>query len=207
VLEDGERILVKNQTLASENGIYEAHSGAWNRAPDADSWDELVAAFVFVEMGNLYADTGWICTVDSEGYLGDPVNWTQFSAAGLILAGNGLVKSGNYLHFATAGGYTVNQIPITTGATTIGFIANGSANQMLRVPSGGGTPEKKTTASPEKRREKNLKVFLARGNQTGYSYCVVGWSASGSRLVKHPTGGPDWSASRCPQGQFCTRTP
>jgi hypothetical protein len=140
VLEDSERILVKNQTLASENGIYEAHSGAWNRAPDADSWDELVAAFVFVEMGVVYADTGWLCTVDSEGYLGDPVNWTQFSAAGVILAGNGLVKSGNYLHFATASNYTVNQIPITTGATTIGFLANGSANQVLRVPAGGGAP-------------------------------------------------------------------
>ena len=44
-----DRILVKNQTLSQNNGIYAAASGAWTRTADADTWNELVSAFVFVE--------------------------------------------------------------------------------------------------------------------------------------------------------------
>lgn len=78
-----DRILVKNQTLPAQNGIYLAKAGTWVRALDANTWTELVAAFTFVEQGTTMADTGWVCTADQGGTLETTaVAFTQFSAAG-----------------------------------------------------------------------------------------------------------------------------
>ena len=94
----GDRILVKDQTSPTENGIYVAAAGAWTRATDADTWSEVVSAFVFVEQGSANADSGWVCTVDTGGTIDStPMTWTQFSGAGQITAGNGLTKLGNTL--------------------------------------------------------------------------------------------------------------
>ncbi len=93
-----DRILVKDQTNQSQNGIYIVSSGAWSRASDADSWSELVSAYVWVESGTVNGDSGWLCTVDPGGTLGTTaVTWVQFSAAGQIVAGEGLSKNGNTL--------------------------------------------------------------------------------------------------------------
>ena len=62
-----DRVLVKDQSTASANGIYVVQAGAWTRATDTDTWNELVAAFVFVESGTVNADSGWVCTVDPGG--------------------------------------------------------------------------------------------------------------------------------------------
>jgi hypothetical protein len=92
----GSRVLVKNQTAPAENGIYVAASGTWARSADANTWDELVSAYTFVEEGGTYADTGWVCTVNAGGTLGTtPVTWSQFSGAGTYVAGTGLTLSGN----------------------------------------------------------------------------------------------------------------
>ena len=106
----GNRVLVKNQTNATQNGIYVAASGAWARSSDADTWAELVSAYVFVEEGSTYADTGWVCTINAGGTLGtDPVTWSQFSGAGTYVAGTGLTLSGNTFSITntavTAGSY------------------------------------------------------------------------------------------------------
>lgn len=89
VLVAGDRVLVKDQTTASTNGIYTVNAGAWTRTTDADTWPELVSAFTFVEQGTTNADTGWLCTVDTTGTLGTtPVTFVQFSAAGQIVGLN-----------------------------------------------------------------------------------------------------------------------
>jgi hypothetical protein len=89
------RVLVKNQTTSSQNGIYVSSSGAWTRSSDANTWNQLVSAYVFVEEGTLQADTGWVCTVDPGGTLGvTAVTWAQFSGAGTYTAGTGLTLSG-----------------------------------------------------------------------------------------------------------------
>lgn len=93
-----ERVLVKNQSTAYENGIYLVKSGAWVRSSDADTWGELVSAFVFVEEGTANADNGYVCTVNTGGTLDTTaVTWEQFSGAGQITAGDGLSKTGNTL--------------------------------------------------------------------------------------------------------------
>jgi len=98
----GDRVLVKNQITATENGIYVVAAGAWARAGDADnSPGEEVSGgmFCFVEAGNTYSDTGWVLS-SPDGYatLGtDNLVFTQFSSAGTVNAGDGLSKTGNDL--------------------------------------------------------------------------------------------------------------
>lgn len=98
VVQEGDRILVKSQTLAKENGIYVAHAAsAWVRATDQDQAAEFDGAAVLVEHGTVYANTAWtvntaVTTVDT-----DPVNWVQFNGAAGITAGTGLLKTGNTL--------------------------------------------------------------------------------------------------------------
>ncbi len=103
VLAAGDRALVKNQTNRAENGIYVVAAGAWVRSADANSWDELVSAYVFVEDGTVNANAGFTCTVQSGGTLGTtPVTWVQFSGAGQVIAGAGLLKDGNTLSVDTS---------------------------------------------------------------------------------------------------------
>ena len=87
----GNRVLVKNQTTTSQNGIYLASATAWSRAPDADTWNELVSALVFVESGSTLAGSAWYCTIQPGGTLGTTaVTWSNFSVAATYTAGTGL---------------------------------------------------------------------------------------------------------------------
>ena len=90
----GDRVLVKNQTAQAENGIYVAAAGAWSRSPDADNWDELVSALVFIESGG-FAGSAWYCPVQPGGTLGTTaVTWNNFSVGGVYFAGTGLTLTG-----------------------------------------------------------------------------------------------------------------
>ena len=62
----GDRVLVKDQTTTSQNGIYQVNAGAWTRTADADSRDELVSAFVFIPHGSTQnRNTAWVCTIEA----------------------------------------------------------------------------------------------------------------------------------------------
>lgn len=99
----GNRVLVKDQTTAAQNGIYVVSATAWARADDMSLWAEFPNAYVFVEQGTTNADNGFLCTSDQGGTLGSTaVTWVQFSGAGQIVAGAGLTKTGNQLDIGTA---------------------------------------------------------------------------------------------------------
>jgi len=99
----GDRVIVKNQSAPAENGIYSVSATTWTRTADANTWNELISAFAFVEEGTVNGDCGWVCTVDAGGTLGTTsVTWEQFSGAGQITAGDGLTKTGNTLNVVTA---------------------------------------------------------------------------------------------------------
>lgn len=91
-----ERVLVKNQSTASENGIYDCKSGSWARSSDFDTDAEVTSgAFTFVEQGSVNADAGFVLTTDGSITVGTTaLSFTQFSGAGAITAGDGLQKSG-----------------------------------------------------------------------------------------------------------------
>jgi hypothetical protein len=95
----GDRVLVKNQTTASQNGIYIAATGTWTRGPSFNSSaDATPGAFVFVEAGTTQADTGWVLTTDAPITLDTTaLTFTQFSGAGSVIAGNGLTRTGQTL--------------------------------------------------------------------------------------------------------------
>ena len=99
----GDRVLVKDQSAAAENGIYVAAAGAWSRSADANTWDELVNAYSFVEDGTANANNGFVASTVAGGTLGSTaITWFQFSGAGQVIAGTGLTKSGNTLDVNTA---------------------------------------------------------------------------------------------------------
>lgn len=64
------RVLVKDQSTASQNGIYVSGSGAWTRATDFDAWTELPGAVVPVEQGTVNGDRVYLCTVNAGGTIG-----------------------------------------------------------------------------------------------------------------------------------------
>lgn len=100
----GMRVLVKNQTTASQNGVYVSSASSWSRSTDLDAWAELVSAAIFVEQGATQADTAWVCTNDAGGTLGTTaVTWVQFTGAAQVIAGDGLVKVGNTISVDTDG--------------------------------------------------------------------------------------------------------
>jgi len=99
-LQTGDRILIKNQTTSSQNGIYNVNaSGAPSRTTDMATGANAAGAFVFVEQGTINAENGFTCTSDTGSAVVGTNNLTfaQFSGAGQIIAGDGLDKSGNTL--------------------------------------------------------------------------------------------------------------
>lgn len=135
-----DRILVRAQTTASQNGIYyvvtagDAYT-AWviQRTTDFNSSAEASpGSFTFIEEGSTYADTGWVMTADSVVALDTTsLTWVQFSGAGSYSAGRGLVQSGTQFNFAQSTAYTVGDLPYASGASTIGMLAAVATGNVL----------------------------------------------------------------------------
>ena len=121
VLVAGDRVLVKDQSTASENGIYVVDSGSWSRSSDADSDAEVTSGlFTFVSEGDTHADSGWVLTTNDTIVLGTTnLAFAQFSGAGQITAGDGLTKNGNAIDaVGTAGRIVVNPDSIDLDTVT-----------------------------------------------------------------------------------------
>ena len=127
----GSRVLVKDQSTASQNGIYVAASSTWARAADADAWDELVSAAVFIEKGSTLADTSFISTNDAGGTLGSTaVVWTQFGVGG---GGGGWLGEGTDSPEGNSGDIIrINQQTLNNSVTMVAT-DNGSATGPLTI--------------------------------------------------------------------------
>ena len=97
-LATNDRVLVKDQSTASENGIYVVGSSP-ARAADLAAGADAAGMFTFVEQGTVNADNGFVCTSNKgSAVVGtNSLTYAQFSGAGQITAGDGLGKSGNTL--------------------------------------------------------------------------------------------------------------
>lgn len=150
----GNRILVKNQSTASQNGIYVVQeTGAPVRAADAngtaDTGEVSGGTFVFVEEGTLNADSGFVVSSNGAIAVGtDPMNWVQFSGAGAVIAGDGLTKDGTTINAVG----TTDRISVSANAidiastyagqatiTTLGTITTGTWNGVDIAVTDGGT--------------------------------------------------------------------
>lgn len=97
----GQRVLVKSQSSAAENGIYVCAAGAWSRSTDMDAGAEFPSAAVFVSEGSVNADVGYVCTNDAAPNVGsDAIAFVQFTGLGSITAGAGLKKNGSTIAVA-----------------------------------------------------------------------------------------------------------
>ena len=92
-----ERVLVKDQSTASQNGIYLCKAGSWARADDMAASGDAAGAFTFVEQGSTYSDVGFVCSSNKGSAVVGTNNlaFTQFSGSGTLSAGDGLDKTGN----------------------------------------------------------------------------------------------------------------
>jgi hypothetical protein len=123
VLVAGDRVLVKNQTDAEDNGIYVVAAGSWPRAADANVSSELSpGSFVFVEEGTINGDNGYVMNADAPITLGtSDITWVQFSGAGQVVAGDGLTKTNNTLNVVgTANRITANADNVDIASTYVG---------------------------------------------------------------------------------------
>ncbi len=127
-LATNDRILLKDQSTGSENGIYTVNaSGAPTRATDFDENSEVTGGtFFFVEEGTVNADNGFVMTNDGAITVGTTaLTFTQFSGAGQVTAGSALTKSGNTLNVA------VDNSSIEINSDALRVKASGITNAML----------------------------------------------------------------------------
>jgi hypothetical protein len=149
--DSGYRILLTAQTTASQNGIYVYNDNGTTytltRSSDADTYQELVGASVYVQEGTLYGTSSW---VQSNHYLSSfsGQSWVQFSGAALITAGTGMTKDGNKLDVVgTTDRITANADSIDiastyvgqTSITTLGTVTTGTWNATTVAANKGGT--------------------------------------------------------------------
>lgn len=124
----GNRVLVKNQTTASQNGIYIADTSTWARSDDANSSIKVsTGMYCFVEQGLDNESSGWVLSTTESVSLGTtPLAFTQFNGLGQITAGSGLTKIGNTLNIGGNAGR------IITNADNIDLATTGVASGTYR---------------------------------------------------------------------------
>lgn len=161
----GDRVLVKDQTDAIENGFYRVTNtgGAsaqfvLTRTPDGDEATEITGgAFTFVEEGTANADNGYVATHNGEPTLGtDDVTFEQFSGAGQVDAGSGLTKTGNTLD-------------VNVDGTTIEISADD-----LQLKDGGVTNAKINASAAIAQSKLNMTAATTRANATGIGQANLG---------------------------------
>jgi len=96
----GNRVLVKDQSVPSENGIYVASTTSWNRSVDASNGTVLTAnTLVWVEEGATNDDKGFVLDTNNPVTVGTtPLSFRKYTGLGLVTAGDGLTKSGDTIN-------------------------------------------------------------------------------------------------------------
>ena len=144
-LSTNDRVLVKDQSTASQNGIYIVGSSP-ARADDLAAGSDAAGMFTFVEQGTVNADNGFVCTSNKGSAVVGSNNLTfaQFSGAGQITPGDGLDKSGNTLSIdlKANGGLVIEstEIAVDLAASSItGTLAVGDGGTGSTSASGART--------------------------------------------------------------------
>lgn len=193
VLAAGDRVLVKDQTDATENGIYVASEDAWARAADADTGTLTKGAYVFIEAGTQYKGTGWVLTVDGDLELGvSALSFIQFSETGDVTAGAGLTKAGKVMSVDVGNGIAIvgNKVSVEAEDGTIVVSADG-----VKVGTITDTNIADGTISVAKLNLAGSSILMADGS--------VAWTANqdagGQKLVNLQAGSADGDATNLKQ--------
>lgn len=145
VVPAGMRVLVKNQTDITQNGIYISAAGSWTRAPDMDQGSEVHGTTVYVEAGAQQNNTLWAVLSPAQNdtgfVIGQGILFTRIGAQPPAYVGEWRTAAGttdgnmaSFSSFANNNlkeGYTVDlsgycriysRTGVKTGATQIQFI-------------------------------------------------------------------------------------
>ncbi len=129
-----ERVLVKDQSTSSQNGLYLCKARTWSRTDDLATGDDASSVFVFVDQGTTNSDNSFVCTTNKGSAVVGTNNltFTQFSGAGNPVAGDGISKNGNIIStdLKSNGGLVIesNELAVDLAASSITntlAIANG----------------------------------------------------------------------------------
>lgn len=117
----GDRVLVKDQSTASQNGIYVCAAGAWSRSTDCDSTAEYTtAAFTFIEEGSTNGTTQWkVSTTGSITVGTTSVTWAQWGAGNSYSGGAGLTLTGSTFAVGAGTGITVNADDVAVDTSVV----------------------------------------------------------------------------------------
>ena len=122
----GDRVLLKNQSTASQNGLYiVVASGAASRDPEFDTITELAGQLILISEGSTNADDLYLCTTDTSATLGSSaISYTQvFPSSGGTVTSVAVADSG-------ASEFTVTGSPITSSGT-ISLAVNAIDNSKI----------------------------------------------------------------------------
>ena len=132
-----DRVLVKDQSTGSQNGIYvfNGSGSAMTRATDADANSEVTSGlFTFVTEGTVNADSGFVLTTDGSITVGSTaLAFAQFSGAGQITAGAAMTKTGNTLDVAVDG----QSLEVSSDALRIKGITQTATGDLIFGKTGG----------------------------------------------------------------------
>jgi hypothetical protein len=188
-LQNGDRILIKNQTAQATNGIYVRTSGTvYTRAVDADTADDITGGtFVFVEQGTANADSGFVFTHEGTPTVGTTnLTVSQFSGAGQITAGAALLKTGNTLDVRvddssieiTADALNVKSLGITNAMLAGSITRSKLANPFINFSD-------ETSSSGQVQLEETLRFLAGEGINTvasGSTLTISGELATTSNI-------------------------
>jgi len=133
-LVDGDRVLLKNQTTASQNGIYVYASTGLTRAIDMDAAGEFVGAFFFVEEGTVNSDQGYVMSANGTINVGTTdIEFTKFTGTGQITTGSALSKNGNTLNVNVDGTYIM-----VDGSDELTIKGTSTTGEVLKSDGAGG---------------------------------------------------------------------
>jgi hypothetical protein len=147
VLATGDRILIKDQAAAAENGIYTVNAaGAPTRATDFDSTTDVESGAVFVEQGTVNLNTLWLMISDNVTVGTNQMLWNQIGGVGTITGGTGITMSGNQVNLTvpvTVANGGTGGITAAAAKTNLGFMTrfavNSSASTVTTVTHNLGT--------------------------------------------------------------------
>ncbi len=196
----GSRILVKNQTDPSQNGVWDASAGQWTRSNDFADGENVTGFFVFVDDGSGNLHTGWVVNGADVIVGTSDIIFSQFSTTGDIQAGNGLTKTGETLDITACdsnGHYTLSQ-PVL-GTPISGNLTNctGITKTMVGLGNVDNTSDTNKPVSTAQQAALNLKASIASptftGNLTVNGTLTAGGGAGTSGQVLSSTGsGLSW---------------
>jgi hypothetical protein len=159
-LATGNRVLLKDQSTASQNGLYiVVASGAASRDPEFDTISELAGQLILVSEGSTHADDLFLCTTDTSATLGSSsITYTQvFPSSGGTVTSVGLADAG-------ASEFTVTNSPVT-GSGTINIAVNSIANTKISGLGTAATLNVGTSANNIVQLDGSAKLPIVDGSQ------------------------------------------